>query len=391
MAMTFNNKNNNKNNNNNNNNSNMIDLSEFEYKNWGKKGKDKQEKKKDSKKVKMKMGLKIANLNVRGLTSMEKKNDLHLWLIRNDIDIITIQEWYVHHELEDREFDTLGITEYEVVQASTNSKTLIMIKKNLEFIDLSEINSENTGLDMTWMALKNEKNVLAIGSIYDNPFSGKTKEVSKNELTKQMKKIRILLKEKNTIFLLGGDINGKHVEWGSSKTDERGIDYMDWSIESNMSVINDGTKTYRNATTGKEDVLDVQMISTRNGNIIESWEVNKDLHNINYNNGSYRNYMIKSGGKNPPRKIKYINHKPFSDHYCMIVRLNFNPNYRQFVDTIIWNFDEKLIWKYQCKLEYYMNGWRKYFRKHNKNKQNMEKLVKLFQMVINQGIDNLAL
>ena len=45
-------------------------------------------------------GLRIACINVRGIVSMNSKRvELNAWMTVNDIDVICIQEWYVHHRM----------------------------------------------------------------------------------------------------------------------------------------------------------------------------------------------------------------------------------------------------------------------------------------------------
>ena len=154
----------------------MDSLEQYDY-NWNKnKNNNKnlkiKEKKKNVKRKKLD-GIKIANLNARGLIDKIKRNDLYLWLVKNDIDIMTIQEWYIHHQFENKTFDKTGFDGYEITQNKNNTKTLIIFKEEFEFIDLSEIICEEEGLDVTWMGVSNEKYVVAISSVYDRPFDKK--------------------------------------------------------------------------------------------------------------------------------------------------------------------------------------------------------------------------
>ena len=122
--------------------------------------KRKKKKKKKSKKNKnpLQRGLKIACINVRGLVSSPTKRiDLYNWIRLHNIDIICIQEWYVHkdknvskindlyldwedeYEIKDDEitFNMAIFNDYEKIE--TNTKTLILYHKDLDKIDLNHI------------------------------------------------------------------------------------------------------------------------------------------------------------------------------------------------------------------------------------------------------------
>ena len=48
--------------------------------------------------VTFKRGLKVGNINVRGIvSSVNKRIELNNWIELNDLDVICIQEWYVPH------------------------------------------------------------------------------------------------------------------------------------------------------------------------------------------------------------------------------------------------------------------------------------------------------
>ena len=90
---------------------------------------------------------------------------------------------------------------------------------------------------------------------------------------------------------MAGDYNAKHALWGSSCTDQRGIELNDWMGCNRLSFCNNGSNTY--GTKKKGDVLDLTMISQDDINIVKNWFV-QDIPT--------------------ERKDKYGFKKRFSDH-----------------------------------------------------------------------------
>ena len=49
--------------------------------------------------------------------------------------------------------------------------------------------------------------------------------------------------KRKIIFQINGDFNSKHLIWGSSITDDRGLTALDWIARNNLHIINDGSST----------------------------------------------------------------------------------------------------------------------------------------------------
>ena len=65
------------------------------------------ENKDDENKVYYKLGLKIACINVHGIKSSDtQRRDLYQWMVKHDIDVLCLQEWYLHHPFEEKIFST---------------------------------------------------------------------------------------------------------------------------------------------------------------------------------------------------------------------------------------------------------------------------------------------
>ena len=136
-------------------------------------------------------GLKIGCINVRGLVSSPTKRiDFYNWIKLHNLDIICVQEWFVHknkdvnnkyvksednlyldwednYDIKDDEI-TLNMavfTDYEKIEL--NTKTLILYHKRLQTINLNHIEkAKQDGLDSNWTGIESEKRIMIIGSIY---------------------------------------------------------------------------------------------------------------------------------------------------------------------------------------------------------------------------------
>ena len=117
--------------------------------------------------VKFQLGLKIASMNVRGLIHYHSQRfALYIWMVKNDIDIMLIQEWYLHHKFDVAKFDMSLYNGYRLIDNKNNTKTLILHKNQLVIQDFSYLNCDEEGIDITWITVKTKKMILGIGSFY---------------------------------------------------------------------------------------------------------------------------------------------------------------------------------------------------------------------------------
>ena len=201
-----------------------------------------------NKNIKFRDGLKIASINTRGIIASEQKRiDLLNWINLHDLDIICLQEWYLHHDLEDIQFDMSRFYGYNKIQSKNNTKTMILYKNILNIIKFDDFEINEEGLDITWIAISSQKRIIVIGSFYHSPSS---KSTNYDHITIQIQKIQEILKKtkKQIIFQINGDFNAKNEIWGSSKTDKRGEFLLEWIAKNNMEFINDGSPTHFNSS-----------------------------------------------------------------------------------------------------------------------------------------------
>ena len=145
-----------------------------------------------------------------------------------------------------------------------------------------------------------------------------------------------------------------------------------------MDFINDGTFTYMNSTTKKEDVLDLSLISMDLIKTVTNWCVKKDIYyilqekNKNKNKKNDNNFLQHQRHKN---KIK------LSDHYAMVTELHFDPICRDIPINLTWNFDTNKINDFKNLLSQYMQEWRLSYELHYHDSNYTDTLTELFQLL----------
>ena len=311
--------------------------------------------------TKLKLGLSIASVNARGLVANpDHRTILSSWMRAHNTDVMCVQEYYVPHEHNKVEFDMSNFNGYNLVQNEHNSKTLIIYKKNLWHESLDDIGCDIDGIDSSWLAIFDQKIIIIIGSIYHSP--DRKYDFNYDILSRNKELIIQRYKNDNRkiLFQINGDFNSKHDIWGSSITDDRGINALDWTGKEHLHVINDGSPTYINSTSMKEDALDLSLISLEHRNTVARWKVHKDLrqrHN-------------------------------FSDHYVLEILLKVNPIMNDTPDRITWNFDENKIDEFNENLKIKMKKWRFFYDRLKYQKRSVNKLTSLFQLLFVQaGMD----
>ena len=71
-------------------------------------------------------------------------------------------------------------------------------------------------------------------------------------------------------LIIAGDVNAHHISWGSTNTNKRGEMLMDLILKFNLSVFNDGSKTFHNIL--RSEVLDITFGNIQGTQLLSSWQ-----------------------------------------------------------------------------------------------------------------------
>ena len=79
----------------------------------------------------------------------------------------------------------------------------------------------------------------------------------------------------NIPLIVGADVNGHHVVWGSTDVNKQGAAILDYLMETNLVILNKGNKpTFRNAV--REEVLDATFSSAAAEHRVTNWRVSDE-------------------------------------------------------------------------------------------------------------------
>ena len=227
------------------------------------------------------LGLKIVSINIGGLVSKEKKQKTLInFLIKNDIDILCIQEWNKQHSSLFRDFPMYHFKEYFNVFTNKTLETAILYKTGLKINTHSMKTNKNDLLQRTWISIFSDKNVLNLSSVYFGKH-GETGNLNilKNDI-KNLEKINI--KRKN-YFMINGDFNGESELWdyNGNGSNARGEMIEDWLLDNKFTIKNNGTPTHYNTTTKRKNAIDLTLVSDNIGSMCNYWYTSEESRRDN--------------------------------------------------------------------------------------------------------------
>ena len=129
---------------------------------------------------------------------------------------------------------------------------------------------------------------------------------------------------------------------------------IEWTDKNNFNIQNGRTYTFKNLKTKRFDAIDLTLTSNNMNNMIENWQVNDELH----------------------MNCKY------SDHFCLILEIEFNPMTEQIIDRFTWRFDCNKEHIFRKLVKKYMFDYNHFYLKYRKQKRMVHKIVNLFQLYI---------
>lgn len=172
--------------------------------------------------------LKIVTWNANGI--LPKLQTFEVLLNSQDIDICLLTETHLTNK------NYLNLVNYKVYNAFCPSTTArggssLLVKNSLEHFELGKI--ESTDIQMSIVQLSSLKQKINIGVMYCSPTCSIKKDTFKS-----------LLLELGDRFILGGDFNAKHLDWGSRVTLTRGRELRQALRELGCNFHSSGNPTY---------------------------------------------------------------------------------------------------------------------------------------------------
>ena len=208
--------------------------------------------------------LTIAHHNSRSINN--KLAEIDYYLHQYNIDILTINETL-------KIKSNSKIEGYKISKPDNNKGRGVGIihKENLKIIEEEQATSSNktTNLNHTITVITPTENI-RISTIYC-PKGKPDMEIFES----------IASHNNNTIIT--GDWNSKHTEWEHTKNEKGGTGIINIMDKYNYIKLNDGTPTYTNDVTGKQDIKDLMYSSPQLYQRFETFAVKDDLgsdHNL---------------------------------------------------------------------------------------------------------------
>nr|CAH7735698.1 unnamed protein product [Callosobruchus chinensis] len=182
-------------------------------------------------------------------SAVSNKQSLKQFLVNEDVDIALISEtWFKPNK-------TYSFVGYNIVRQDRYdgiTGTAILIKREYQFVEIDiDQNAINSDISLCAIKLKlpNDNN-LTLASLYKSPQIVTTSQDWKNCFD--------LFSEP---CIIGGDFNGHHLCWGSTRNDETGQQLVGAIDESNLIVLNTGQATRMGGPTQQKSVVDITLCS----------------------------------------------------------------------------------------------------------------------------------
>ena len=296
--------------------------------------------------------LTIASINIQGMScDSDKRRNLCSWMKAKNIDFLCVQEWYIHHN--DKKFELNEFDGYEAAYCDNNTKTVILYKDTIKINEFKEMKIEYDGFDINWIGMECNDSILFIASLYQRP--SKECNFDLDIISKHKKTLINKFKsKKNHFFVINGDFNARCTTWGSSKNEERGEMWFEWNAANGMVTINNGNATHINKSNGKEDVLDLSIVSENLVEFVSNWHIDK--------------YLYEECG--------------ISDHYAYCFNLRIKKEEIESYSKYAWQFNDSKNEEFILDLDERLKQWDLKWNKYSKYKCNLTELVKAFSAII---------
>jgi endonuclease/exonuclease/phosphatase family metal-dependent hydrolase len=208
--------------------------------------------------------LRIATWNANGI--LNKKNELEIFLHSQNIDICLISETHMTNQTH---IKIHGYNVYHAIHPDNRARggSAVIIKMSIK--QYEDLHLQREDVQLTVIGIICSTRHLKIGAIYLPPRHNHKKDTYK-----------LILEHMGDQFIVGGDFNAKHVDWGSRLTTTKGTELRKAITEISGKVVSTGKPTYWPTDPKKTpDLLDffvTRKISTNFVDICGSFDLDSD-------------------------------------------------------------------------------------------------------------------
>lgn len=175
--------------------------------------------------------LKIIHVNVNSLIKISRRYELNNFIKNNNPDIVLLNETKLNnkHKLF---FENFKLVRSDRKGNNRGGGTAILVRKEIKFNTISNSTIDAFKyLETCIIKIHTESNnVIYIISAYYPP--GNNDESLKRELQKLFESLN--LESHNNFYILAGDLNCKHTDWGNSVNNHKGTIMKDWLMNNDI-------------------------------------------------------------------------------------------------------------------------------------------------------------
>lgn len=174
--------------------------------------------------------LKIVQINVNSLIRISKRYDLQVFLDANDPDIVLLNETKLnprHNVI----FKNYNIIRKDRIGATRGGGTAILIKNNINYYNYdNRIIHSLDALETCAIKVPIDSNsILFIICAYYPAGNSNTIRADLQKLFDSMN-----LQNSNNYYVLAGDLNCKHTDWGNTVNNTKGNSLKEWLAENEI-------------------------------------------------------------------------------------------------------------------------------------------------------------
>lgn len=183
--------------------------------------------------------LKILELNVNSIISLQRRHELNRIIIQHNPDIFLLNETHLNNR------HKINFKNYTLIKRDSLTKdsgTAILVKSNIkiEIINIKH-NFENLETVIIKVSLTQDKSVYCL-SIYVNP----NRSIHMPDFESLFK----VLDLKNNSYIIGGDFNCRHQFLNDTIANSFGNKFTQWYFQNysdyNITILNSDKPTYKN-------------------------------------------------------------------------------------------------------------------------------------------------